>query len=165
MNLIVAIGEDGAIGRCGSLIWKISDDLKRFKALTTGHAVIMGRKTWESLPKKPLPGRKNIVVTRQKGFRAEGAEVAHSINEAIEMSGDDPDTFVIGGAEIYKAFMPYSDRIYLTRVYAGCEDADAFLHFEEKDGWHLTEMSEINQTPEGLKYQYLTYQREINETK
>lgn len=113
VNMIVAAGKDGAIGKNGDLIWHISSDLKRFKALTMGHPVIMGRKTWESLPKKPLPGRLNIVVSRNPDFIAEGARVVTTPEDALGVSGDSS-PFVMGGEQIYKAFMPYVTKIFLT---------------------------------------------------
>lgn len=158
IHLIVAVGEDGAIGKQGNLIWKISDDLKRFKTLTTGHPVIMGRKTWESLPKKPLPGRRNIVVTRQNDFRADGAETAKSIEEAISITCDE-EPFVIGGAEIYKAFLPYVSILDLTCIKDKCRDADAFLQLDVSKGWELIEESEMKTTTEGLSFQYQTFHR------
>ena len=126
IHLIVAMGEDGAIGKNGDLIWKISEDLKFFKKLTTGHPVIMGRKTWESLPKRPLPNRRNIVLTRQKDYKAEGAEIVRTINEALELTyGQEP--FIIGGSEIYNAFLPHITHFHITRVFDACPTADAFL--------------------------------------
>ena len=126
IHLIVAIGEDGSIGKNGDLIWKISEDLQNFKKMTIGHPVIMGRKTWESLPKRPLPNRRNIVITRQNDFKAEGAEVVNSVEKAIEsVKGEEP--FIIGGAEIYKAFMPFVTHFHLTKVFSTCKDADTFL--------------------------------------
>lgn len=158
MNLIVAIGKDGAIGKGGDLIWKISEDLKRFKALTTGHPVIMGRKTWESLPKKPLPGRRNIILTRQPDFKAEGAEVVNSIEEAVRKTdGEEP--FIIGGAEIYKSFLPVTTRLYLTMVDEVCPDADAYLDLDLAGGWEIMEQTPDATTPEGVKYKYVTYKK------
>lgn len=158
VRMIVAMGRDGAIGRKGDLIWKIPADLKRFKALTTGNPVIMGRKTWESLPKRPLPHRRNIILTRQKDFTAEGAETVSSVEDALGLIGDTP-AFVIGGAEIYKAFMPYYSHLYLTMVEEGCDDADAFLDIDLSKGWDLIESSEQNYTSEGLPFRYLTFKR------
>ena len=158
VNIIVAIGKDGAIGRNGDLIWKIPEDLKRFKALTTGHPVIMGRKTWESLPKKPLPNRRNIVVTRQKDFQAEGAETANSINEAMKLV-EGEDAFIIGGAEIYKEFLPYATRLYLTLVDESCKDADSYLHIDLSQEWIPAEESPEQQTSQGLTYRYRNYIR------
>ena len=158
VKMIVAIGKDGAIGQNGDLIWKIPDDLKRFKALTTGHPVIMGRKTWESLPKKPLPNRKNIILTRQKDFEVSGAETAHSIDEALDLTANQ-DCFIIGGAEIYKAFMPIVSELFLTVVDATCPDADAFLNLNLSEDWEKTEESPLMSTPAGLNYKYITYKR------
>ncbi|MCH5233835.1 MAG: dihydrofolate reductase [Muribaculaceae bacterium] len=158
VHLIVAIGEDGAIGKNGDLIWKISDDLKRFKTLTMGHPVIMGRKTWDSLPKKPLTGRRNIIVTRQKDFQAPGAEAVNSIEEALRITENEK-PFVMGGAEIYNAFLPYVNILDLTKVDAKCEVADAFLQLELSSGWELIEESEKKTTPEGVNYHYQTFRR------
>ena len=158
VRLIVAIGKDGAIGLNGNLIWRIPADLKRFKALTTGFPVIMGRKTWESLPKKPLPNRRNIVLTRQGDIKAEGAEIANSIEEALKLTeGKSP--FIIGGAEIYKAFMPYTTELHLTEVDAECPDADAKLNLNLDSEWEKIEESPEEMTQEGISYRYTTYKR------
>ncbi len=126
MNLIVAIDRKGAIGRRGELLYHISADLRRFKALTTGHTVVMGRKTFESLPKGALPNRRNIVVSRQTGFSAPGIEVAHSIESALGMA-DSSDIYIIGGAEIYRQALPMADRLLLTVIDAETPDADTFF--------------------------------------
>ena len=122
MNLIVAIDRKGAIGRRGELLYHISADLRRFKALTTGHTVVMGRKTFESLPKGALPNRRNIVVSRQTGFSAPGIEVAHSLESALGMA-DSSDIYIIGGAEIYRQALPMADRLLLTVIDAETPDA------------------------------------------
>jgi dihydrofolate reductase len=114
--LVVAAAKNGVIGREGRLPWHIPSELKRFKALTWGKPIIMGRKTWESLPRRPLPGRRNIVLTRQAGFAAEGAISVHSVDEALAAAGDADEIAVIGGGEIYAMFMPRAARIYLTEV-------------------------------------------------
>lgn len=116
MSFVVAVARNGVIGREGGLPWHISSDLKRFKEITMGKPVIMGRKTWDSLPRKPLPGRRNIVITRQEGFSAEGAEVAATPEEALRLAGDVPEIAVIGGGEVYRLFWPMVDRLYLTEV-------------------------------------------------
>jgi dihydrofolate reductase len=116
ISLIFAQSRNGIIGRDGGLPWHISSDLKRFKELTMGKPVVMGRKTWDSLPRKPLPGRVNIVVTRQTGLQAEGAVVVQTPDEALQAVGDVPEICVIGGAEIYRQFLPRAQRIYLTEV-------------------------------------------------
>jgi len=116
--LVVAVARNGVIGRDGTIPWHISTDLKLFKAITMGKPVIMGRKTWESLPKRPLPGRVNIVVTGTPGFRAEGALVAASPMAAIELArlSSPEEIGVIGGGAIYRALLPVADRIYLSEV-------------------------------------------------
>lgn len=164
VNIIVAAGRDGAIGKAGNLIWRIPADLRRFKALTMGHPIIMGRKTWESLPKRPLPGRRNIVVTRNAAFEAPGAELATSPEEALklcyEKGSDNLTPFVIGGEEIYKAFMPLATRIYFTEIDEECPEADARLPFPlNPDEWKAEEVGGIEITPEGVRYSYVTYGR------
>ena len=114
--LVVAVARNGVIGRHGGLPWHISSDLKRFKEITMGKPVIMGRKTWESLPKKPLPGRLNIVITRRQGFVAEGATVVASPEAALAAAVGVEEIAVIGGGEIYDTFLILADRIYLTEV-------------------------------------------------
>jgi dihydrofolate reductase len=132
ISLIVAASTNNVIGAQGELPWRLSDDLKRFKALTMGKPIVMGRKTWESIG-RPLPGRQNIVITRQEGYVAEGCDVVDSPEAAIEAAGDAAEIMIIGGSHIYDAFLPRADRIYLTRVHAEVE-GDAFLpelHAEE----------------------------------
>jgi dihydrofolate reductase len=116
ISFVVAVSRNGVIGRAGGLPWHVSTDLKRFKAITMGKPLIMGRKTWESLPKKPLPGRPNIVVTRQKNYRAEGAIVVSDIPSALAAAGQVEEICVIGGGEIFDMFLPQTDCIYLTEV-------------------------------------------------
>lgn len=159
VNVIVAAGRGGEIGRNGDLIWHISADLKRFKALTMGHPVIMGRKTWDSLPKHPLPGRRNIVVTRNTDFEAPGAEVASSPEEAIRIAGDS-DVFIMGGAQLYNAFMPLATRFHITEIDADCHDADAFIPFPlDPKEWALTEISDTQTSPDNIHYRYATYEK------
>lgn len=158
LKIIVAVGKEGEIGKRGELIWRIPADLKRFKALTMDHPIVMGRKTWESLPKKPLPGRRNIVLTRQPGYEAPGAETAASIEEVVELTeGEAP--FIIGGAEIYREFLPLVSELYLTEVDASCPEADAFMPENYKAGFEMTEESPREITPEGIGYRYVTYRR------
>jgi dihydrofolate reductase len=116
ISYVVAVSKNGVIGREGGLPWHISSDLKRFKEITMGKPVVMGRKTWESLPRRPLPGRRNIVITRSRDFAADGAEVAATPEEALRLCGDVPEVAVIGGGEIYRLFWPLVDRLYLTEV-------------------------------------------------
>ena len=152
--LVVAIAQNGVIGNNGAIPWHISDDMKRFKALTLGHTVVMGRKTWDSLPKKPLPGRINVVVTRQQDWRAEGAVTAHSLGQAT--AGTSGTVMVIGGAEIYERALPLATRIELTEVHKDFA-GDATFAFDRK-GWHET-AREDRVTPEGLRFSYITLVR------
>jgi dihydrofolate reductase len=125
ISLIVAASMNNVIGAKGELPWRLSGDLKRFKAQTMGKPVIMGRLTYESIG-RALPGRQNIVITRQTDFNADGCDVVQSVDGAIEAAGDAEEIMVIGGSHIYQAFVPLADRIYLTRVQANVE-GDAFL--------------------------------------
>ena len=120
ISIIVAIARNGVIGDRGQLIWHISEDLKRFKAITTGHPVIMGRKTCESLG-RPLPGRTNVVISRQPDYSAEGFRTVGSLDEALSLFDADLEVFVIGGAQIYAQAMPRASRLYLTTVEADFE--------------------------------------------
>lgn len=152
VTLILAAAENGVIGKDGAIPWHISDDLKRFKALTMDKTIVMGRKTWDSLPRKPLPGRRNIVVTRDEHWRAEGAE-SMSLNQALAL----PDVFVIGGAEIYREALARADRIELTQVHKAF-DGDARFDFDKKDWREI--VREDHATPEGLRYSYVTLEHE-----
>ena len=125
ISIIVAASENNVIGREGELPWRLSDDLKHFKAITMGKPIVMGRKTWESIG-RPLPGRQNIVITRQAGFEAAGCDVVSSVAGAIGAAGDAAEIMVIGGSEIYALSLPQARRVYLTRVHAEVE-GDAFF--------------------------------------
>jgi dihydrofolate reductase len=149
--LVVAIADNGVIGKNGAIPWHISADMKRFKALTLGHTVVMGRKTWDSLPRKPLPGRINVVVTRQAGWQAEGAVVANSLEGAI--AGASGAVMVIGGGEIYQSALPLASRIELTEVHADFEGDARFVL--DRSGWRES-AREDHVTPEGLGYSYVT---------
>jgi dihydrofolate reductase len=135
ISLIVAASTNNAIGIGGDLPWRLSDDLKRFKAVTMGKPIIMGRKTWDSIG-RPLPGRQNIVVTRQPEFSAEGCDVVASVAEAVAIAGDVDEVMVIGGSQIYELALPSADRIYLTRVHAEVE-GDAFFPDVDESRWRL----------------------------
>jgi dihydrofolate reductase len=126
-SIIVAVAENGVIGRRGQLPWRLSTDLQRFKSLTLGHAILMGRKTFESIG-RPLPGRRMIVATRQADYRAEGAEVVHSLKEGYRRAAEQGETeaFVIGGAEIFREAMPQADQLYHTRVHATVDGDTVF---------------------------------------
>lgn len=137
ISLITAVSANGVIGRGGELPWHLSDDLKRFKQLTLGKPIVMGRKTFESIG-RALPGRQNIVLTRQSEFVADECDVVSSIDATIAASGDAGEIVVIGGSEIYKLFLPLAERIYMTRVQI---DVDGDVRFPELDDelWQETE--------------------------
>lgn len=157
--LIAAVARDGVIGIDNRLPWRLPEDLKHFKALTTGQAVVMGRKTWESLPPnfRPLPDRTNIVVTRTADYRAAGATVVHSLPEALAAAAG-RSAYIIGGAEIYAQALPLADRLELTEVdatYAG----DAFFPAFDRSAWHET-AREQHRSATGLDYAFVTYRRD-----
>ena len=159
LSLIVAVTENWAIGKDNNLLWHISNDLKRFKALTTGHCIVMGRKTYESFPKRPLPNRRNIVITNNMNYCDEGCEVVHSVQEAMEHCKSDEQPFVIGGASVYLQFLPLVAKIYLTKVFATFE-ADTFFPPIDTDVFKEISASEIfTDEKSGLRYQYLEYQK------
>ena len=140
ISLIVAASTNNVIGVGGALPWHLSDDLKRFKALTMGKPIVMGRKTYESIG-RPLPGRQNIVITTQDAFAADGCDVVSSPDAAISAAGDAEEIMVIGGGEIYSLFLPATDRIYLTRVDVELE-GDAFLAPLDPSIWNETSREE-----------------------
>jgi len=152
--LVVAIADNGVIGKDGGIPWRIPEDMKRFKALTMGHTIVMGRKTWDSLPKKPLPGRVNVVVTRQPDWKADGAITAGSLGHAT--AGTSGTVMVIGGGEIYERALPLASRIELTEVHRAF-DGDALFHLD-RTGWTET-FREKHTTPDGLSYSYVTLTR------
>lgn len=158
MYAIVAVTENWGIGKDNHLLFRISADLKRFKELTRGHTVIMGRKTLESLPGgKGLPERRNIVLTSDKDFTAENAEVAHTLMSAV-FTANDAEAFVIGGESVYRAFLPVCDRVYITRIFASAE-ADAFFpNLDELPDWRVEQESEIMEE-NGIRFRYVDYVR------
>ncbi len=159
LNIIAALGRRGEIGRDGDLIWHISEDLRHFKHLTVGHTVIMGRRTWESLPKGALPDRRNIVVTRNPEFQAPGAETASSLAEAVRMAADDDEIFIIGGGSVYDQAIQAADRLYLTQIEAEAEDADTFFPAVDPSEWEIVEMDEPARSRDGVEYRFITLKR------
>ena len=147
ISMIVAVSDDMGIGKNNELLWHIPGDLKRFKDLTYGNIVIMGKKTWESLPRKPLPGRKNIVLTDIPGEYFEGATSAWSVEDALTKCKGGDETFIIGGESIYHQFMPLADRLYITHVH---KNAAADTYFPEIDPrvWKVTLKEEFDLTSE-----------------
>ncbi|MDH7445262.1 dihydrofolate reductase [Aquimarina sp. 2201CG14-23] len=158
ITMIAAAGENNALGKDNDLVWHLPDDFKRFKELTTGHHIIMGRKTFESFP-KPLPNRVHVVITRNENYNPEGAVVVHSMDEALEIAKDDPQPFIIGGGEIYKIGMEYANYIELTRVH-GTFEADTFFPEIDPDAW-IVENKELHGADERHEFgfTYLTYKK------
>jgi dihydrofolate reductase len=154
VTLVVARARNGVIGRGGKLPWHISEDLKRFKALTMGTAMVMGRKTFESLPGL-LPGRRHIVLTRDGNWRAEGAEVVHTADEAFEAAAGTP-VSVIGGAEIFAAFLPIADRIELTEVLQDVPGDTRIPDPRATGIWRTVDESETLTSAEGLPFRFVT---------
>jgi len=159
LSIIVAIAENYGIGKNNDLLWHIPDDLKRFKKLTTGHTIIMGKKTYESLPVKPLPNRVNIVITDVPGETFEGCEMAYSIDDAIDKCPDHDECFIIGGGMIYKQFMDHADKLYITFVHKEFPADTYFPKFNPTE-WRLIE--EEKHEPDGnldFSYTYTVFAR------
>lgn len=132
VSMIAAVGKNLELGKNNDLIWHFKEDMKFFKETTMGHPVIMGRKTFESLP-KALPGRRNIVISSNPEYKAEGAETVTSVKDALKIV-EAEDVFIIGGGRIYKEFLPYADNLYLTEINAECKDADTYFpEFNKSD--------------------------------
>jgi dihydrofolate reductase len=157
ISIIVAVSEDWGIGKDNELLWHISEDLKRFKRLTTGNTVVMGKKTWESLPRRPLPGRKNIVLTDNSKEIIENAITCYSIEDALRNCTTDEEIFIIGGGSIYRQFMPLADRLYITHVHKKAP-ADIFFPEIDLNIWKITEEEEFL-SDEGIPYTYTVYGR------
>ncbi|WGK65497.1 dihydrofolate reductase [Croceiramulus getboli] len=162
ITIIAAAGEDNALGKNGDLVWHLPDDFKRFKRLTTGHHIIMGRKTWESFP-KPLPERIHVVITRNADYKAEEAIVVHDLESALAFAKADQNVYIIGGGEIYKQALAYATHMELTRVH-GTFEADAYFpEFSEED-WELVH-DEFHPKDDKHDYAftYLTYRKKSKE--
>jgi dihydrofolate reductase len=156
LSLIVAFAKNQVIGVNNTLPWHLPEDLKRFKALTTGHHIIMGRKTYESLGRL-LPGRTTVIVTRNKHYKVEGALIAHSLQAAWILAAGDSEPFVIGGAELYKEGLNLATKLYITEVKAEFE-GDAFFPELDENAWKLVEKKD-HVAASGLEYSDLTYSR------
>ena len=156
LTLIAAVARNGVIGRDNKLPWKLSEDLKRFKTLTMGHPMIMGRKTWESLPGR-LPGRPHIVVTRNPSYRAESATVVGSLAEGVRAAGNVDEVFLIGGAELYAQALGLADRLQLTEIDADFE-GDARFPSWDRSKWREV-ARETHRADAGWNYAFVTYER------
>jgi len=157
VTLVLAMADNGVIGNKGGLPWRIPEDLRRFKELTLGKPCIMGRKTWESLPRKPLPGRANIVVTRDRNFADDGAVVVYSLEEALAQTPDAPEVAIIGGAELFKKAIPLANRVDLTEVHAAVE-GDTRMPAFDRAIWK-ERAREDHVTADGLRYSFITLER------
>lgn len=136
ISIIVAIGQNNEIGKDNDLLWHLPAELKHFKEITTGHTIIMGRKTFESLPKGALPNRRNMVVSRNPDLKIEGAEVYSSIDHALLKTIDEREVFIIGGAQLYRQTFPEADKLYITKVHASFPDATVFFPTINYNEWN-----------------------------
>ena len=159
LSLIAAVARNRAIGKDNQLLWHLPEDMRHFRETTRGKPVIMGRKTWESLPDvfRPLPGRRNIVISRNPAYDAPGATLAGSLEEAVRLAQDDAEVFVIGGAEIYRQALPLAQRLYLTEV-ARDFDADAFFPEFSASDWTEISRSAAKNCAD-LDFTFAVYQR------
>ncbi len=156
VSMIVAASANNIIGADGGMPWHLSEDLRRFKAITMGKPMIMGRATWESIG-KALPGRRSIVLTRQSDYQAAGAEVAHTPDAALALAADAEEVMIIGGGKIYEQFLPMTDRIYLTRVHANI-DGDTYFPEIDEDEWHIVSSTPLppnDERPFSISFQTL----------
>jgi dihydrofolate reductase len=156
LSVIVALAKNRVIGLNNTLPWHLPEDLKRFKQLTMGHHIIMGRKTYESLGRL-LPGRQTVIVTRNPDYKVDGAIVVHSLEQAMSVSSADSEAFLIGGAELYQQSLPLAKRLYLTMIDAEFE-GDAYFPEIELDHWDLLEQQDLI-SQQGWAFHYLSYQR------
>jgi dihydrofolate reductase len=162
VTMVAAAAENNALGKDNELVWHLPDDFKRFKAITSHHHIIMGRKTFESFPKL-LPNRKHIVITRQNDYTKKGVTVVHSLEDALSYCSGEDEVFVIGGGEIYKQALPYTDQIELTRLHSTF-DADAFFPEIKESEWKLIH-SEHHKKDErhNFDFTYLTFNRKTKD--
>ena len=157
MNLIVAVDQNWAIGKDGDQLVYLKEDLKRFRTLTSGHTVILGRKTLATFPGgRPLKNRHNLILSRNPQFQAEGAEVFASVEELVQQA--DGDAFVIGGASVYEQLLPYCDTAYITKIHAGFPADTYFPDLDKSEDWEIVEESESLEQ-DGIAYHYVTYRR------
>jgi dihydrofolate reductase len=159
-SIIVAAAENGVIGRRGQLPWRLSADLQRFKQLTMGHTVLMGRKTYESIS-RPLPGRRMIVITRQPDYEAADVEIAHSLPAAcgLAATANETEAFIIGGAEIFREALSHADRLYFTRVHAAIDGDVYFPRFDRADWRFISQEEHPADAKNDYPFTFQTYER------
>jgi len=159
ISIIVAIAENYAIGKNNDLLWHISNDLKRFKSLTRNHCVVMGKRTYYSLPTRPLPNRTNIVITDVPGEQIDQCVMAYSIEDAVEKMDAENENFIIGGGSVYRQFMPLAHKLYITRVHKNF-DADTFFPEISGHQWRLVQKQEVDDDPQNdFSYAFEIYER------
>jgi len=164
ISIIVAVSDDWGIGCDNKLLWHIPEDLKRFKRLTLGKCVIMGKKTWESLPRKPLPGRKNIVLTDIPDECIDCSVTAYSVEDALSKCDRNEEVFIIGGGSVYRQFLPVADRLYISHVHKKAL-ADVFFPEIDRNQWQVVEKEEFVSDDENrIPYTYVVYERRISGT-
>jgi len=159
ISIIVAVAKNYAIGKDNDLLWHISDDLKRFKKITTGHTMIMGKNTFLSLPIRPLPNRISIVITDDPADNYEGCIMAYSIEDAIAKCDEAEECFIIGGGSIYRQFLPMADKLYITRVKRVYEGDIFFPEINESDWNLIEEENHIDEKNDSLPFSFQTYIR------
>lgn len=159
ISIIVAIAKNNAIGKDNDLLWHITKDLKRFKRLTEGHFIVMGKRTYFSLPKRPLPKRTNMIITDLPGEEIDNCLMAYSIEDAISKMDNASESFIIGGGSIYRQLMEFADKLYITKVHKEFE-ADTFFPEFSLDDWKLVEKEDVNDDPQNdFKYSFEIYER------
>jgi dihydrofolate reductase len=159
ISIIVAIAENFAIGKDNQLLWHIPADLKRFKRITSGHQVIMGKLTYLSLPIRPLPNRHNIVISDRQDDVFEGCTTVHSIEEAVNLCNEQDESFIIGGGSVYRQFLPLCNKLYITQVHKNFE-ADTFFPPLDFKAWHMVEREDHD--PDGtndFSYSFVTFEK------
>ncbi len=160
ISIIVAVAKNNAIGKDNKLLWHLSEDLRRFKRLTTGHTIVMGKNTYYSLPRRPLPNRRHIVITDVAGEQIDDCVMAYSIGEAISKMEPGEESFIIGGASIYRQFLPHADRLYITWVHEEFEGDTFFPGLDEKE-WDVVSREDfLEPDPDNpYPYSYVIYDR------
>jgi dihydrofolate reductase len=160
ISIVAAVAANGVIGRDNAVPWRLSTDLKRLKSLTMGHHIIMGRKTFESLP-QPLPGRTNIVITRDPAYRPpDGVLVAETVDRALDLARDDAEVFILGGAQIYAQSLHRADRMYITEVHADVEGDTTFPEFDQVVEWRLADREDYEADAKNeYPFSFLLYER------
>lgn len=161
ISIIAAIGQNNELGKDNDLLWHISEDLKRFKRLTSGHMVIMGRKTFNSIHNKPLPNRRNIVITSDKEMNFPNIEIAHSFEKAIDFTAKEKEVFILGGAKIYEQFLPHTQKMYLTRVHKTYHADTFFPEFDTSDWIEIERIDITDDEKAGVDYSFFTLERKL----